>query len=167
MIFQTYGDGDPREFMYYKDDLYMSGTEIELSDDYINTHKWNGKRLWKYAKFNNKTTYNGATAYFFNQNKIDWSVAGEYAPYFVISTFELEYAIEKVTKPLKLEREITNKVMEAVVTPKTDFDYPILVALWVVYIVLMIACLVFTQFYIPQAILSYIFYITRKDILNK
>lgn len=176
MLFNTYVDGDPREFMYYNGDIYINGTEITLTDEYINNNTYNGKKIWKHAYFKCKCNPNGLNAYMFVPIKLDWlslhhmgldpKAKDDYAPYFVIYAFSLDCAIEEITKPIKLTSEQTDAVMKAIVEPKSDFDSPVLIGLWIVYILVMMGSLIFKQFYLIWPIVSYIFYEIRKGILD-
>ena len=130
------GGTDPRSFFYYKGDYYINGTEVTLSDNYINIHKrkWSGENLWKYARYDRQVVYNGRIAYFFCISKYDWSfvrslgvhpsVINEYEQFFLIYAIDIDSAIETITKPLKLRREQTDAIMKAIVTPKRDLDSP-------------------------------------------
>ena len=178
MIFNQ--PGDFSEILYYEGDYYSNGTEIIVSDEYINTHTFNGKKIWKYAYFGNKTIYNGRTAYFFWASKrtwldhrvlgIDYSTYNDYTPYFVVTALELPCMIQEFTKPIKLSeqhKEAVNKaIMDMIEHPKRDWDYPELLIGWIVYIIVMVGCLIFKEFYIPWIIASYIFYEYRKGVLS-
>lgn len=177
MLFNANVNGDPRSFFYYKGDYYINDTEIILKDKYINTHQFNGKKLWKYARYDHQTVYNGCVSYFFCNSRFDWLAfhdmgldikeKANYAPYFVVSALELENAIEEITKPIKLEREETEAIMQAIVEPKSDFDIPELLLMWVVYIIVMVGGLIFNQFYIIWAIATFVFFKLRKEMLNQ
>lgn len=180
MLFNTHLTGDPRSFFYYKGDLYSDGTEITLKDSYINTHMSNGMKLWKHAKYDHQCNRNGRIAYFFCLSGTDYStlknmgltgleekqIKKDHAHYFVIEALEMDSAIEEITKPFKLERAKTEAVMKAIVEPKSEFDNPQMVLLWVVYIIVMIGSLIFKQFYLAWIIETIIFAMIRKDMLN-
>jgi hypothetical protein len=176
MLFNTSTTGDPRSFFYYNGDYYINGTEIVLKDDYINNHQWNGKKLWKYARYDHKTIYNGRIAYFFCRSRADWlslnemgldaRVTNEYAPYFVVEALFIDSLIEDISKPIKLQREETEAIMNAIVQPKSDFDNTGLMVLWIVYISVMIGSLIFNQFYIIWMVASFVFFKLRKEMLN-
>lgn len=174
MLFNNTTNGDPRSFFYYKGDFYIDGTEITLKDEYINSHMWNGKKLWKYARYDHQATYNGRIAYFFCRSKSDWlslnamgldaRAKNDYAAWFLVDAADLENAIEEITHPIKLEREETEAVLDAIATPKSDFDNPSLIILWLIYIIVMVGSLIFKQFYILWAIATIIFIKYRNDI---
>lgn len=180
MLFNTNINGDPRSFMYYKGDYYINGTELTLTDAYIKSKKYEGKKIWKYARFSHKINKNGSIMYFFTPTKIDWvslylmgldyTAQYDYAPYFIISPLELSYAIEDFIKPIKLSKEeteqIQNNLMNTVMYPKRDWDYPELRLLWILYIATLIGSLIFTEFYIVWGLASFIFYQIRKGILK-
>lgn len=177
MLFNTTTNGDPRSFFYYKGDYYINGTEIILSDQYINNHQFNGKKLWKYARYDHQTVCNGKVSYFFCRTKMDWSslnkmnldmnTQNDYAPYFVIEAFDIENAIAEITHSIKLDRKETEAVLNAIVEPKRDFDNPMLMVLWVVYIAVMISSLIFNQFYIIWIVATVVFFKYRKEMLEQ
>lgn len=171
---------DPRSFFYYRGDFYIDGTEIALKDEYINTHKWNGQKIWKYARFVRQCNYNGRVSYYFAICGTGWFarqklgledtyehiIRKEHSYYFILDAFELESAIEDIPKPFKLERAQTEAVLDAIVTPKKDTDYPEVVMAWIVYIFLLIGSLIFKQFYLLWAIETFIFLKIRKDMMG-
>lgn len=181
MLFNTYANGDPRSFMYYKGDYYINKTEIVLTDEYVNNHKFNGKRLWKYARFDHQITYGNQIAYFFCITNIDWlslykmgleaSAADDYAPYFVITALELDGAIQEVTRAIKLPQEDTDAIndtlMEMIEHPKSDWNYPKLRLFWIVYIGAMIGSLIFNEFYIIWIVITAIFFNFRKGVRRR
>ena len=67
MIFNQPGDWS--EILYYNGDYYSNGSEVKIKDEYIQTHTYNGQKIWKYARFGNKTTYNRQIAYLFWKSK--------------------------------------------------------------------------------------------------
>lgn len=167
MIQNKYTIGDPRSFFYYKGDFYINGTEIVLKDEYIKDHKWNGRKLWKYARYDHQTKYNGRISYFFTSHKLDWlslnsmgidtRSQNDYAAYFVVDALELENAIEEITKPIKFNRQETEKILEEIVKPKHFFDSPENVISWLVYIGVLIGSLIFKEFYIIWVIVTVVF----------
>ena len=176
MLFNTSTTGDPRSFFYYKGDYYINGTEIILKDSYIKNHTWNGQKLWKYALYDHQTTYNGQTCYFFRQSRcdglslnsmgLDANERSNYAPYFLVSSLDLESAIGEIAHAIKLERAQTEAIIEAVTQPKSEFDNNIMLVLWAVYIIAMFGSLIFKQFYILWAIESFLFFKFRKEMLR-
>lgn len=184
MVFNAYSNGVPTELMYYKGDYYIGGTKLTLKDEYIQSHKYNNKKLWKYAKFGYKLTYNNRPAYFFWRTKHSLAElhsmgyhGGEslracmrdYAPGFVVYSYELENAIEEITDPIKLSKEentaINKAIMDMIEHPKRDWDDPTLLALWIIYIAVMIGSLIFNEFYIIWIIASIAFYYIREGML--
>lgn len=177
----TYTEKDPREFMYFNGEYYINGSEIVLSDEYLETHTFYGKPLWKYARFHHVVHYNNHVGYYFQACQNDWhafyrmgidvNTRFDYAPYFVITIAELPSAIKEFSKPIKLSREETeerNQAIEALITnPKNDFDYPELIIGWIVYIVALLATLIFKDFYLLWAVITFIFYKYRKGIVEQ
>ena len=177
MLFNTNAVGDPRSFFYYKGDYYINGTEIILTDEYINKHQWNGKKLWKYARYDHQVNYNGRISYFFCRNRCDWlslnkmgldaNAINDYAPYFIIEALDIESAIKEFIRPIKLAHEETEVIKETIVTPTSDLDDTGVMILWIVYIAVMIGSLIFRQFYLIWIVASVLFFKWRKEMLNK
>ena len=176
MAFNT--NEDPRSFMYYRGTYYINGTEIKLKEEYIKSHKFNGLRLWKYAKFHHQVNGSNGIGYFFCKARADrLSLQGaglpidatdDCAAYFVVPALELENAIEEVTSPIKLsqsEQDAVNKAIENMIDhPKGDWDDPALVLLWVLYIAVMIGSLIFKQFFLLWVVATIVFVKIREDI---
>lgn len=179
MIFNQPGDWS--EILYYNGDYYSNGSEVMIRDDYINTHTYNGKKIWKYARFGSKTTYNGQIAYVFWRTKsqcidfymmnLDYKTQNDYAPFFVVYAYELSNFIEEFTRPIKMSDEMKaareQAIMDMIEHPKRDWDYPELLIGWIVYIGVMIGSLIFTEFYVPWIFASYAFYEYRKGVLSQ
>ena len=177
MFFHQSVNGDPRSFMYYKGDIYINGTEITFSDDFIKNTLVDGKKIWKYARFDHQeTNVYGELVYFFSPCKFDWlslnkmglnpNVMRDYSPYVRVNAFNIESAIEEITHGIKLERKQTEAVLDAIATPKSDFEYPGLVILWIAYIAVLLGSLIFNQFYIIWAIATWLFLKWRKELRN-
>lgn len=183
MLFNTYTDGDPRSFMYYNGEYYIDDTKIAFKDKYIETNKSHGKKIWKYARFAYQITGNNQISYLFCIDKcamhdlfeMGYSVEEvktfkrDHALQVILTASELEDAIEEITYPIKLSREettaVNNAIMDMIEHPKRDWDDPSLLALWVGYIAVMVGSLIFNQFYIIWAIASVVFYYIRKGML--
>lgn len=176
MLFNTAQGNDPRSFFYYNGDYYINGTEIILTDRYVDQNQFNGKKLWKYARYDHQTVCNGKISYFFCITKCDWfslnemgidaKVKNDYAPYFTIEANNLPYAIDQITKPIKLERAETDMIMAAIVEQKHDWDNAGLMLLWLVYIIAMVSSLIFRQFYLIWIVITCVFYVIRKGMLS-
>lgn len=174
-------NNDPRSFFYYQDDFYINGTEITLTDQYINSHKINDKKVWKYMRFYKQLNNNGHISYMFIAIKIDWlslrqmgldpSANREYSPTAIIEPWELSFAIEEITKPIRLERTQTQAIMsyieENIIGPKMDWEFPGLMFAWVIYIIIMIGCFAFHHAWILQMVVSLIFIKIRKGYRNE
>lgn len=169
-------NGDPRSFMYYKDTYYINGTEITLKEEYIKSQMRKGEKLWKYAKYDRQVNRNGQICYFFCIAKTDWSFVrslgmhpaeiNNYEHCFTIPALQLENAIDEITKPIKLSQEQHDAILKGIekMITKKDWEYPELVVLWIVYILVLIGSTVFNEFYIIWLIASVIFNKMRKDI---
>ena len=169
-------NGDPRSFMYYNGDFYINGTEVALKDSYIQNVRFNGRKLWKYARFTRQTIYNGQNAYMFSicrnflsskeVNSDNIQEVRECASVFVLTALELYIAIESFVHPIKLDKATSDAIMENITQPKRDWDNSGLMLAWVVYIAAMIGSLIFNYFYVLWVIISLIFFNIRKDMLN-
>ena len=181
MLFNTNTNGDPRSFMYYKGEYYINGTEFTLNDEYLKNKTFHDKKLWKYARFSHQINSAGKVMYFFDAAKIDSgslymmgldaNTRANYAPYFVISPVELDYAIGEFTKPIKLSKEgrerLEGAVQYMIDHPKRDWDYPELIWLWLIYIAVLVGSLIFYEFYIVWAVATIVFCTLRKGILKQ
>jgi hypothetical protein len=173
--------GDPRSFMYYNGQYYINGTIVELSDQYVQNNSFQGKKIWKYARFDRQANSSGSMSYFFSAAKFDYlslremglsvDVKKEYAHYFTIDACMAENAIQRVIRPVKLtkiEQEAMNSAFEDMIThPKKDWDYAELRFGWLAYIVILVASLIFKQFYIIWIVATFLFFAWRKDILKQ
>ena len=165
-----------RNRFYYKGDFYLRGTKVTLSDDWINSHQFQGKKPWKYMSFDSKIVDGGIVYFFFYSDKTDWMSLekmglelkdkNNYALYFSIKALDIEKAIEEITKPIKLDREETEAIKQSLTEPQHDWDNNALVIAWIIYIAAMIGSLIFRQFYILWIIISIIFSQVRKDMLR-
>ena len=177
--------GNEIEYMYFDGRTYMNGTHFTVKDEYIATHKPNGKKIWKHARF--WGTLNGPDGlyYYFARAKYSFcdlyevskqteesiaSLQADYAPFFTARPWELHDVIEEFTKPLMISEEEEAARQEAITRtiehPNNDWDYPEMRFGWIVYILVLIGSLIFKQFYIPWAIATYIFYIYRKGVIG-
>ena len=178
--------GDPREFMYYKGRTYINGTKFTLKDSYIDNWTRNGKKIWKYAKFSGTSNGPDGLYYYFEIDRFtvhdikkitglqpgtkefaDFQMS--YTPNIIVRPWEL-WIIDEITEPItiseKEEEERRQMLMKFIEHPNNDWDHVEMRVAWVVYIAAMIGSLIFTQFYIPWAIVTYIFYKYRKGIMG-
>ena len=177
MVFNTYTNGDPRSFFYYKGDYYINGTEIILTDEYIKRQLRNGKKLWKYATYHHQVSRNNGIAYFFCRSRCDWlalhgmgvdpKVIDDCEAYFTIDALDIDSEIKEFIHQIKLKRDETDAIKDAIIRQQSDFDHPNVMLLWVVYISVMIGSLIFKQFYILWAVASILFFKWRRDMLDK
>jgi hypothetical protein len=91
----------------------------------------------------------------------------DYAPYFVIEGIFVEGAIEEISKPIKTEPIAPEALFDAVMKPGNDFEHEGVGALWIIYIIVMLGCLIFNEFYIAWAIVTFIFAMLRGEMLKK
>ena len=161
---------------YYKGDFYLHGTHVTLSDSWINSHQFQGKKPWKYMRFDHRIIDGGIVYLFFYSDKTDWlslkkmglelKDINNYELFFSIKALDIEKAIEEITKPIKLDRAETEAIKQSLTEPQHDWDNNGLVIAWIVYIAAMVGSLIFKQFYILWIVISIIFYQVRKDMLS-
>lgn len=179
--------GNHKEYMYHNGKTYLNGTKFILSDGYINNWTRNGKKIWKYAYFSG--TYDGPDGryYYFQRDKFTIDDIRKftglkpgtkefrefqmsYAPNVIVRPWELDFVIEEITHPITLseseEEEKRQAIMQFIEHPNNDWDHPEMRIAWIVYVAALIGSLMFTQFYIPWAIVTYIFYKYRKGIMG-
>lgn len=164
--------GDPVSVFYYKGKYYCNRTEIALKDEFIKHSTFNEKKLWKYARFSHKIVDNGKVTYFFCRCKdnftdiyntnVTMKDLDNYAPYFTIEAFRLDHLIEEIIRPI----EFTQTEMLDFHLPKKDSEVEGMTGLWVVYIAIMIGSLIFREFYIVWAIVTWLFIKIRNNMLN-
>lgn len=178
---------NPMAYMTYKGEIYSTGTEVLLSNEYINTHTFDDKKIWKYATFSHSTTYYGRFGYVFKARKyfsLDLMVLGvppserlkvmsEIAPNFVIYPEDLSMAIEEITIAVKFTKatekrieESVDKIVDEVLHPKPDWEHPGLLGLWIGYLALMFGSLIFRQWYLIWPVITFIFIKWRSNILK-
>lgn len=172
---------DPRSFMYYRGQYYINGTIIEVKDSYLNANKFDGKSIWKYARFDHKVSGQDGILYFFcianidtlslRKMNMDRVNVKEYAAYFTVPAWIIENVVESIVKPIKLSQAecdaIHDGLLNAIEKQQSDWERPILQIAWVAYVIVLIASLIFRQFYILWIIASFIFFKFRKEVLRQ
>ena len=131
---------------------YRNGTFVKLNKSYMDAHYPN---KIQYAGFN-YIKENGSTYMFYATNgniKCD----GEYG-WISIEKCDINDAIEEIIRPFVVD--------VYVIKPKNDFEMPVLIKAWCIYVLILLASLVFVQFYFIWAIVSIIFFQYRKEMMN-
>lgn len=173
----SHTNNDPRSFMYYNGKYYVNGTTIELSNEYTETHLFNGKRMWKYARFDHQVNTLDGISYFFCAIRTDTlslrelgisrNEVNEYATYFIIPALYIDSAIGRVIKEICVTQDeakaIDNALLDIATKPKSDFQYTGLTCAWFIYIIVLVISLMFKQFYLVWIIASFIFFEWRKE----
>ena len=85
-----------------------------------------------------------------------------YAPYFTIEAYKIDSLIEEIIRPI----EFTNTELLNFNLPKKDYEVNEMIALWIIYIAIMIGSLIFNQFYIIWIVVTFLFFKLRNEILN-
>ena len=164
---------DPREYMYYKGDFYLNGTQVEFTGEFLENNKIDGKKMCRYGEFVRQQNFSDGVGYYFRkinpydkEHRIDYKEFENCADGIRITAMNIEDTIKDIIRPFKLEREKTDAILYEIIKPKSDFDYPALIVLWIVYIAVMAGSLIFKQFYIIWIIVSWVFYETRRKMLD-
>lgn len=159
------------EYRYFlhKGVYYGNGTKVIFTDNFVQNYTYNGKKIWKYAWFSHRIVVNGRSMYFFNRDKTDWSFLRQNnisqqepqtcCPFFVIDATLIDLAIEKITYPIIVAASPKEK--------KSDWDDAQVIKMWFVYIGVLVASLVFKEFYLVWIIASILFFYWRKEKLNR
>ena len=142
------------QYFCYDDKAYKTGTVVKLDERYINTHLFNGKMLWKYARFSNRIESNGRSKYFFWSHDIPKSnMEYEYCCFFTVPSEDMKNAIKEIVKPIEIE--LTPK------TKKKDSESQEVIMGWVIYIFALIFSFIFNQWYIIWVFGSIYFFAWR------
>lgn len=140
---------------YYNGQFYSRGTKIKLKQKYLNTHTYNGEQIWPYARFDNKIMKENEIYFVFKISDID--MQGEwrkYSGYFLVYSHNIIDAIEKIISPVIINVEQKN--VKYYMSEKNNNECKIFGI--IIYISVLVASLVFKEFYIIWAIASFIFY---------
>ena len=147
-------------FFKYKNMYYTDNTMVIFSEAFM---KKNGLAPEsKYGKFTCGNISNGNNIFHtYKKNKYGNYVpcSNDYKVYVVIKDWELESAIEDITKDM---------VYPCVITPipnKKGCDIPSVWALWGIYLVLMFASMLFKDFISLWVVLTIAFFIIRHVII--
>lgn len=152
------------KFFSYKGKYYWYGTRVMLSDKYIEFYeKETGKKLWKYAVFGNRVVSHEIHEYFFTRYCENVRAQRSYQPYFTINELDLELAIQEIVYPIEVSRELIDEMIR----PRNDFEKPEILIGWIIYIIVLIASLIFYQFYVIWIAASIIFFKWRREQLLK
>lgn len=166
-------------YFYYKGQHYDSGTIITIKDEYINSHTYNGKRIWNTAIFLNRVYDEGKVQYSFNikppiwhdmrEQGISQQEINECVCTFRIDALALEDAIEEITKPIYPPENTTFKIpgLHDDMTPVRDWEVPELMVAWVAYILVTIGVCIFKQGFLLWPIISFYFNKIRNEMLNR
>lgn len=151
-------------YFFYNKQSYTSGTVVKISKDYQDTHTFNEKPIWKYACFSHRFIKDYKEYYsFVFYDAVYFELSGsEYSKYcgiFTITSEDLENAIEGIIKPIPVEL--------IPVIPKKDWEVDEMWGLWLIYVAVLLFSLIFREFYLIWVAASFIFFNTRKELLNK
>jgi hypothetical protein len=167
------------DYFYYKGQHYGSGTFVTLKDEYINSHTYNGKKIWKGAMFLCKITEGNIVQYSFNIRIPKWydmqelgitqQEIDECAVSFRIDALMLEEAIEEITKPIYPPANVKFVIpgFHDDMTPVKDWEVPSLMMAWMIFIMVSIGLLVFQQGLLLWPIVCFIFNKIRNEMLNR
>jgi hypothetical protein len=156
-------------YFIYRNISYCKGTEISLTNSFIQKNSYEGNAIWKYARFCKRIVKDGKNMYFFARCPVDWywmrennlsrKTFEQTCPYFLIDDARMSNAIESIIKPI-----------EIAVLPLPQYkDYEVAGVMvgWVIYLLVLFFSLIFKEFYLIWIVASIIFFSVRKGMLNK
>ena len=137
-----------REFFPFKGAYYATGTKVVFSDEFIKKRIQQGKNVWKYAYFE----YNDLSEHEakFRFAPINAKPVHEYCYQDDVYESELEDAIEQITMPVYANVIDLGR-------RKRDWEVPGLIGGWVVYILSLLGCFLFNEYYVAWGIVTAIF----------
>jgi hypothetical protein len=166
--------------MFYKNQYYINGTIVEISDIYRDNNSFNGKKIWQYARFDHQINGPNGVLYFFcianvdmislRSMNMDRKDINKYSPYFTVPAWLIENVIKTIIKPIKLSQAecdaINNGLINNIVNRNTNCENQELKIAWILYVIILISSLIFRQFYLIWIIASFIFFKWRKGVLK-
>ena len=179
-VIMILGQGGAHYF-YYKGEYYGQSTKFARKKEFVGkpTPHRISKKFWSEYSF----AWQSGDRYFFNPvgcRFLDLTCKGysreqatqienECSAAIALNSYELEIYIGEILTPEKkmtgfLRKQIDDAITNIIEHPKRDWDYPELLFLWILYIVLMIGSLIFKQFYLLWIVLTLGFYYIRKNI---
>jgi hypothetical protein len=156
-------------YFTYHGVTYCVGTEVNFSDNFIKEFRYEGKPIWRYARFNKRVLSDGQIMCLFTQKQTDWWWLKEHnmdwddfkktCGYFLLKESTLDNAIEEITKPITIE------VLK--MPTYTDLEVVEVMVGWFVYILVLFFSFIFTEWYLLWIVASLIFFSFRKAMLNR
>lgn len=149
------------ELLEWNGNYYSTYTIFKMKESYINTHTCYGKRIWPYAALiriildSNKNILR----YHFVPHGCKYPISQNYLGGFDVEISQIDSAIESVYAGKPMPKE-----MIYVPQPKSDFEIPGMLTLWAIYIIVMVASMIFKDFIIIWAFASYGFFKLRKEL---
>lgn len=139
-------------FFVFKDVGYGYNTIVQISEKYRKTHKYDDRKICKYAYF--RGVLPGSKKYKFEKAIHKWGDKDlEYAWNFMIDADDMEEAIEEIVK--------ANVVELVDVEPLKDSESPEVLVGWCVYVFALFFSLIFQQWYIVWTMGSALFFFWR------
>lgn len=151
----------PDELLEINGNFYDKGTVIKFKKSFTDTYLSRGLKIWPYAGFSRIVLdKNGKKIqYTFSPYKCPSKISNEYSGWIDLNVNEFNNDIveEVYRKPIS-----ANSVR--VPQPKSDFEIPGMLTLWAIYIIVMVASMIFRDFIIIWAFASYGFFKLRKEL---
>lgn len=153
------------QYFRYRNVAYFTGTHVSFSDNFMTTYRYEGKPIWKYARFykriNNTYVFTRLTTDFWwlKEHNMNWDDYKKTCPFFILDKSLLDNAIEVIDDPI----EVTIQALPQY----KDWEVTEVMVGWVIYILVLFFSLVFKDFYIIWIAASFLFFTFRKGMLNR
>ena len=149
------------ELLEWSGNYYGTFTIFKIKESYINTHIEYNQKIWPYAKLRDIILDKDRNVfkYRFVPHGCKHPISLSYQGYFDVEPSQINAAIESLYAGKPMPKELVY-----VPRPKSDFEVQGMGTLWAIYIVVLIASLIFKDFIGIWAIATYAFYKIRKEM---
>ena len=142
----------------YREKGYASHTEIKIKQSYLDTHLYKGKKIWSYARFDQRSIHDGKVYCNFSKCKLDLiEENNKYCGYFLVPEEDLELLIEEIIKPIELTL--------AHIVKKKDHESSEVITGWIIYMLIMFISFILTEWYIVWLWATIVFFLWRNKKL--
>lgn len=137
---------------------YASNTKIQVKQHYIDSNVYNGQRIWKYARFQNR--HISGEIIYCRFSKCDLDLFGESdkcCGYFLVPEKDLEMLIEEIIYPIEVKLIPVQK--------KKDYESSEVMTGWVLVVLVCLISLIFKEWYLVWLCAFIIFFRWRNKKL--
>lgn len=151
------------KYFYFNGEAYTTNTIVELDKIYIDTHYYQGQRMWKYARYKHTVCIDGGMYLFFNLANIEFDrdtikQSNQCCGYFLLPTNDIQLAIKQIVTPIP--------IVIIPVVRKKDYESKEVMIGWCIYIGVLLVSLIFTIWYLIWFWSTILFLIWRHDKLR-